>query len=306
MRYPHQELAANPHDRIAIHRKDDAWLERQWQQDNSRVVVLAGTRVRPVGGAIGWCASGEAPEGLRVLLGDRDGVTSWAVLADPSAVEGPREEWLPLRAVLAMLADAATIQDAPQLLHAVGLAEWHWNTRCCPRCGGRLISQAAGHELQCQACGRTQFPRTDPAVIMSVTHGEPGSEEERILLGRQGSWPEGRFSTLAGFCEPGESAEDSVRREVLEETGIVVGDVEYVGSQGWPFPASMMLGFTGRAVTDTIEVDNDELAEARWWTRAQMRQEAEAGELVLPGGVSISRSLVERWYGPGARLPGSW
>lgn len=304
MRYPHEELAANPHDRIAIHRKDDAWLERRWAQSGNRVLVLAGTRVRPVDGAVEWCSTDDAPAGLRLLLGERDGLTFWAVIADPLTLEGPREAWMPLRGLLPLLVDAGAVADAPQLLHAVGLAEWHWNTLFCPRCGGRLSSRAAGHQLQCVDCQRTQFPRLDPAVIMSVTHGEPGSDEERILLGRQSSWPPGRFSTLAGFCEPGESAEDAVRREVHEETGVVVGEVEYVGNQGWPFPASLMLGFTGRATIDTITVDDDELAEARWWTRAQMRVQVEAGELILPSGVSISRTLVERWYG--APLPGSW
>ena len=123
-------------------------------------------------------------------------------------------------------------------------------------------------------------------------------------LGRQAVWPEGRYSTLAGFCEPGETLEDAVRREVQEETGVVVGDVEYFGNQPWPMPASLMLGFTARAETTDIRVDEHEIEEARWLTRAQMRAEAEAGTLVLPGGVSISRSLVEHWYG--GPLPGSW
>ena len=156
----------------------------------------------------------------------------------------------------------------------------------------------------CDDCGRSQFPRTDPAVIMVVASGEPGSEDERCLLGRQASWPEGRFSTLAGFCEPGETLEDAVRREVLEESGVVVGDVEYFGNQPWPLPASLMVGFVGRAVSEEINVDRDEIDDARWFTRADMKSEAEAGTLVLPGGVSISRSLVEHWYG--GPLPGQW
>ena len=149
-----------------------------------------------------------------------------------------------------------------------------------------------------------QFPRTDPAVIMVVTSGEPGSEDERCLLGRQAVWPAGRFSTLAGFCEPGETLEDAVRREVLEETGVVVGDVEYFGNQPWPLPASLMLGMIGRAVSTDITVDEHEIEEARWFTRTEMKTLAEAGTLVLPGGVSISRSLVEHWYG--GPLPGAW
>jgi NAD+ diphosphatase len=139
---------------------------------------------------------------------------------------------------------------------------------------------------------------------MLITDGEPGSPEERCLLGRQPAWPRGRYSTLAGFCEPGESLEDAVRREVAEETGVVVGEVTYFGNQPWPLPASLMLGFTGRASSADIVCDLDEIEDARWFTRAELRAGAESGDLVLPGGVSISRSLIEAWYG--GRLPGSW
>jgi NAD+ diphosphatase len=137
-----------------------------------------------------------------------------------------------------------------------------------------------------------------------VTSGEPGAEDERCLLGRQSVWPEGRYSTLAGFCEPGESLEDAVRREVAEEVGVAVGQVEYFGNQPWPLPASLMVGFVGRAETTEIVVDKHEIEDARWFTRAEMKAEAEAATLILPGGVSISRSLVEHWYG--APLPGHW
>ena len=116
-----------------------------------------------------------------------------------------------------------------------------------------LEARAAGHELECLDCGRPQFPRTDPAVIMIVTAGEPGTPEERCLLGRQSVWPAGWFSTLAGFCEPGETLEDAVRREVAEEVGVRVGAVEYFGNQPWPLPASLMLGFVGRAASEAID-----------------------------------------------------
>ena len=139
---------------------------------------------------------------------------------------------------------------------------------------------------------------------MTVTEGEAGAESERCLLGRQASWPPGRFSTLAGFCEPGEALEDAVRREVKEEVGITVGDADYFGNQAWPFPSSLMVGFHARALTTEIRVDEHEIEDARWFTRAEMKAEAEAGSLVLPGGISISRSLVEDWYG--GPLPGQW
>jgi NAD+ diphosphatase len=139
---------------------------------------------------------------------------------------------------------------------------------------------------------------------MLVTDGEPGSADERALLGRSPAWPPGRYSTLAGFVEPGETMEDAVRREVQEETGVVVGEVTYFGSQPWPLPASLMVGFTARATGTQIDVDGSEIEEAQWFTREAMRTETEAGRLVLPGGVSISRSLVESWYG--GSLPGHW
>jgi NAD+ diphosphatase len=301
--YPHIDLAADPHDRIGVRRTDEAWLADRWADKDSRVLVIAGTRVRPVDGALPWVPPYDAPDGERILLGEQDGRTWLAVLVDPDTAAGPKEEWVGLRALLPQLAEG-TLEHAPLVFHALGLAEWRHATRHCPRCGGLLEMRASGHELQCVDCGRRQFPRTDPAVIMTVTSGEPGSEDERLLLGRQAAWPPGRFSTLAGFCEPGETLEDAVRREVKEETGVVVGDVTYFGNQPWPLPASLMIGFNGRADSTDITVDEVEIEDARWFTRAELKSQAEAGELVLPGGVSISRSLVEHWYG--GSLPGSW
>lgn len=266
-------------------------------------MVVAGNRVRPAEGRIEWLPTSKAPAGHRLLLGERDGRTWFAVRIEPAAHEILRSDgWVPLRGLLPVLA----VEDAgvaPLLLHALGLAEWLHVTRFCPRCGGPLTPRAEGHELVCSD-GHVQFPRTDPAVIMLITGGEPGSPQERCLLGRQRVWPEGRFSTLAGFCEPGESLEDAVRREVAEESGVRVGEVTYFGNQPWPLPASLMLGFFGRAENTEIIVDEDEIEEARWLTREELRAGAEDGSLILPGGVSISRSLIEEWYG--GPLPGSW
>ena len=303
MTYPHLRLSANPHDRTAVHRGDDDWIEGRWADPSTRVLVVSGTRVRPRDGRLDWVSPGEAPEGLRVLLGEQDDRAWFAVVVDAgvSRTVAP-QEWTPLRGLLPFLGEGS-VTEAPLVFHALGLAEWLFATRFCPRCGEPLHPHAAGHELRC-ANGHTQFPRTDPAVIMVVTAGEPGSEDERCLLGRQAVWPEGRYSTLAGFCEPGETLEDAVRREVAEEVGVRVGDVEYFGNQPWPLPASLMIGFVARAVTTEVRVDEDEIEDARWFTRAEMKDLAEAGTLVLPGGVSISRSLVEHWYG--GPLPGSW
>lgn len=303
MTYPHLSLVADPHDRHGLQRTDEEWLRERWEDPTSRVLVIAGTRVRPGEDGLVWLPSAEAPEGLRILLGDRDGTTWWAVIVPGDVVEAEPDRWVPLRGLLPHLGGEA-VRQAPLVFHAMGLAEWHWAHRHCPRCGGTLVARAAGHELVCTDCGKTQFPRSDPAVIMLITAGEPGSEEERCLLGRGAVWPQGRFSTLAGFCEPGETLEDAVRREVLEETGVVVGEVTYFGNQPWPLPSSLMIGFHGRAVSEEISLDDADVEEAEWFTRAEMRRRTEEGSLVLPGGVSISRSLIEHWYG--GTLPGSW
>jgi NAD+ diphosphatase len=304
---PHVRLSEGAHDRIAVRRRDEAWLDRQWADPESRVLVVSGTRVRPVDGAIAWVSPADAPDGTRLLLGEQDGRTWFAVVTGPEAAQEADAEWFPLRALLPGLVtqttEVSSMAEAPLVFHAVGLAEWLWATRFCPRCAEPLTPRSAGHELAC-VNGHVQFPRSDPAVIMLITSGDPGAEDERCLLGRNPRWPEGRYSTLAGFCEPGETLEDAVRREVLEESGVVVGEVAYFGNQPWPLPASLMLGFTGRATSVEITTDDDEIEDARWVTRAEMKAGAESGSLVLPGGISISRSLIESWYG--GTLPGSW
>jgi NAD+ diphosphatase len=302
--FPHIELAAHPHERVGERRADEAWLAATWADLETRVLVFAGTRVRSADESLRWVPSADAPEtGIRVLLGEREGRAWFALIVDPADAEGAVEDWVGLRALLPHLAGDA-VEQAPLVFHAFGLAEWLHATRHCPRCGGTLEVRMAGHELECTSCHRRQFPRTDPAVIMAISHGEPGSRDEHLLLGRQDSWPAGRYSTLAGFLEPGETLEDAVRREVAEETGVVVDEVTYFGNQPWPLPSSLMLGFRGRAVARDIRVDSVELQDARWFTREAIRQGTATGELVLPGGVSISRSLVEDWYG--GPLPGSW
>jgi NAD+ diphosphatase len=233
-----------------------------------------------------------------VLLGERDGVVYFAVIIDGGSVD---ESWMPLRGLVPVLDGDATDQAA-LIVHAIGIAEWIWATRHCIRCGGTYEVLHLGHVLRCTDCGREEFPRTDPAVIMVVTDGV--APHDRCLLGRHPAWPPGRYSTLAGFVEPGESIEQAVRREVLEESGIVVGDVEYFGSQPWPLPRSLMVGCLAKADSVDIAVDGEEIEDARWFTRDQMKAEATAGTLVLPGGISISRSLIEHWYGEA--LPGQW
>jgi NAD+ diphosphatase len=298
---PHVALSRHAHNRLGLRRTDEEWLAEARRDPATRVLVVAGNRLRPVDGEIRWTAPDDAPDGTLVLLGARDEVVHLAVIVAPEDAPGEPDEWVPLRGVLGLLAEHAA-EQAPLLMHAVGLAEWHHATRFCPRCGGTLVSRAAGHELQCTQCDRRQFPRTDPAVIMAITHGD--GDDEAILLGRNSAWPAGRWSTLAGFCEPGETLEDAVRREVAEEVGVQVGEVTYFGSQPWPLPASLMLGFTGRALSTDIDVDGAEIEEARWWTRAELEEAGRSGELVVPRGVSISSSLIETWFGRPLDGPG--
>lgn len=304
---PHVALSQHAHDRRGELRGDEEWLERTWADPTTRVLLLSGSMLRLVDGQVPWVSPAEAPDGVRLLLGEHDGVAHVAVVVAPDDAPGAKEEWVPLRTIVMTLAEqgeGAGLADAGLLMHAVGMAEWHRATRHCPRCGGRLAPRLSGHVLRCEDCRREQYPRSDPAVIMTVTDGEPGSPEERCLLGRNPQWPAGRYSTLAGFVEPGETMEAAVRREVAEETGVQVGEVTYFGSQPWPLPASLMIGFTGRALTTEIQVDGHEIEDAQWFTREDLRAGAEAGTLVLPSGISISRSLIESWYG--GTLPGSW
>jgi len=285
-------FATSSYDRVAHRRVDEQWLVAAWSSPRARAITLAGSRVLAED-SVTWRAPGATPDGIRVLLGETDEHISFAVLGGRELAE--EGSWSDLRGLLGILDH----DDAMYVAHAVGLAEWHRATRHCPACGARLEARSSGHVLHCPSCGRDQFPRTDPAVIMLITDAD-----DRALLGRQPSWPAGRWSTLAGFVEPGESLEDAVRREVLEESGVHVGEVAYVGSQPWPLPASLMLGFTGRATSTDIRVDDDELEAARWWSRDELREALDSGEVVIPAGVSISRSLVLGWYG--GEITTSW
>lgn len=175
--------------------------------------------------------------------------------------------------------------EAGLLAYARALNLWRANHRYCSRCGSPTRAARAGHMRQCIACGHESFPRLDPAIIVLVHAGDAA------LLGRQASWAPGRYSTIAGFVEPGESLEDAVRREVHEETGIAPGEITYHSSQPWPFPASLMLGFTAQADMATPVLHDGELEDARWFTREQLR----SGAVGLPPPVSISRRLIDGW-----------
>lgn len=205
-----------------------------------------------------------------------------------SAVLVPGDRWSPLREVGGEL----SARDAGLATAAVALEAWHVRHPRCPRCGEVTVSHSAGWVRRCTVDGSDHYPRTDPAVIMAVVDGR-----DRLLLGHSAHWPENRFSTLAGFVEPGESVEAAIRREVLEEVGVTVGAVEYRGSQPWPFPASLMLGFRARALSADITVDGEEVTDARWFERTELRAAVRSGSVLLPSSTSIARMLIEEWYG---------
>jgi NAD+ diphosphatase len=225
------------------------------------------------------------PEG-GIYLGRADGVAYAAVSAPQGVGVAGRtvDRWAGLREVGAALGDL----DAGLLAEAVAMIEWHERNRFSPLTGARTTVERAGWVQRDPESGVEVFPRTDPAVIMLVHDGG-----DRCVLGRQAVWPAGRFSILAGFVEPGESAEAAVAREVAEEVGIAVTDVRYVASQPWPFPQSLMLGFVARAVGTELRVDEDEIEEARWFSREELR--AGTGPQALPPAVSIARHIIDRW-----------
>jgi NAD+ diphosphatase len=262
-------LALYPPQEAALRAPTGSLAER-WAflgyDDADRLPGVAPTETRPDGPAY---LAHHVPEGMSSAL-------------------PPGDEWTPLREVGAEL----SARDAGLATAAVALYEWHVRHPRCPRCGAVTYTVRSGWVRRCVADGTDHYPRTDPAVIMAVVDAD-----DRLLLANSAAWPRHRFSTLAGFVEPGESVEHAIRREVREEASVVVGDVQYRGSQPWPFPASLMLGFRAQAVTTEIGVDGEELREARWFDRDTLRAEVTAGTVVLPPGTSIARALIEEWFG---------
>ncbi len=282
-------LARSAVDRAAEHRTDGAWLAAAWES--------AG--VLPLGPGLATAVEGDTDHPRlaflpakqidgsadRFFLGTDDDRAYFAVVSAQAPPAGDRTAGL--REVGALLAD----RDAGLLVTAIALANWHSTHTHCPRCGTPTDVAAGGWLRTCRADGSEHFPRVDPAVIMLVHDGA-----DRCLLGRQASWPPGRFSTLAGFVEPGESLEQAVVREVAEETGAVVEEVCYLASQPWPFPSSLMVGFTARAAADEPVLHDGELEEARWFTRAELI----TGEGPrLPPPISIAYRLVTTWLAAG-------
>jgi len=293
-------------DRADHLRADQAWIEARLGDPNTRVVPVWRSRsfVAEREDLIAVTVNGRggaellAAAGVSVFLGLEGGQAF--VAADLSDLDDPHTH--PVLAGCGRFEDLRVVgpvlerAEGALLAYARGLIHWHRRHRFCGVCGAPAESAQGGHVRKCSdpACAASHFPRTDPAVIMLVHDGA-----ERCVMGRQKAWPPGRFSTLAGFVEPGESLEEAVAREVWEEVGIRVAEVDYHSSQPWPFPSSIMLGFHARAELAPLRVNEQEIEAARWFTRAELRASPEDERLHLPRTDSIARRLIEDWIAEG-------
>lgn len=281
-------------DRSAAERLEDGLIDRLRADDATATLVLHGDAapLREEGGLRAVAAS-TVPDGAQwAFLGRRTDGT--AVIAAVFAADAPEPlantSWGRLRAVGGDL----TVGEADLFTEALSLGRWLMDAPFCPACGTRTQIRAAGWSRTCPKCGREHFPRTDPAIIVAVTD----HAGERLLLGSNALWSAERYSCFAGFAEAGESLETAVVREVREEAGVDLVDVRYRGSQAWPYPRSLMLGFHATAAdAGAAHADGDEIAAVRWFSRDEIG-EALAGrsDIVLPGAASISRRLIVDWH----------
>jgi NAD+ diphosphatase len=312
-------LSRSTVDRRETTRTDPARLAKLWA--GGRVILLDQKLRTPVGAGATTLATRPAARiaderpADALLLGEHDGVGYWALRQPPDAprlregVASPDsawglwtgaasedgEEWHDLRTIGALLDDTS----AGLYTTAVGLASWHARAGFCAKCGSPAERVNAGWATRCTGCGREEYPRTDPAVICLV-HDDRGVNGSRVVLARQPIWPPERYSVLAGFVEAGESLEACVAREIAEEVGVAVSGIRYLGSQPWPFPRSIMVGFAAVAPADApLHPADGEIAEARWVDRADLRAALDAGGeiegLRLPGPTSIARLMLAGW-----------
>jgi NAD+ diphosphatase len=288
--------SATPGDRAASLRMDPAWVDARLRSAETRIVPM--WRDRPLLSAAGTpvTLTGSAANAVLAVASQTVLLSIEVFAADLTAVA--EDQALRLAAAdasadLRGLVNALPGPELATLAYARGLLYWNRNARFCGSCGGPTESAHAGHLRLCQGCDRQLFPRLEPAVIALVESPDP---QPRCLLARhQGAGPDG-FALLAGFVEIGESLEGAVRREVAEEAGVTVGTVTYRGSQGWPFPAGLMVGFVAQATDETIAVDGAELLEARWFTRAEVVERIVDGPGSGPPD-SIGGWLLRSWAG---------
>ncbi len=298
-------------DRAGTLRTDEHWVATRIADPRSRALVVTRDEVlvrdeptSPGGLRLARVQLDEEPQASHdpVLLGlDREGVALFAIDVEHVRAPAPAgTRMVSLREAGALL----PLDEGGLAAYAVALVGWHRRHPHCSVCGALTDPAEAGHLRRCPHCGTEHHPRTDPVVIMVVTDGE------RLLLGRQRSWPAGRFSALAGFVEPGETLEEAVAREVLEEARVTVGAVRYVSSQPWPFPGSLMLGFEADYASGEPAIGDHELEAVRWFSREELVaaaardsggwEPAPGGALALPPPIAIARHLVDGWLARGA------
>jgi len=288
-------------NRMAERRTDSAWVRKQEEREDAVVLPVWRTRnlinntsgvPRLVGLKINTVNKIADKNTHLVFMGYRDDVPYFSV--DISYIDNPQED-LELKGFGDFTDIREVSLDLPReesglLAYSRAIAQWHKTHQFCNRCGSPSVPRDAGHMRQCtnEICNSQHFPRTDMAVIMLVSSGD------KIILGRKKDWPDDRFSILAGFVEPGETIEGAVAREVMEEVGIPITNIKYHSSQPWPYPSNLMLGFFAEALSEEIRITDDELAEARWFTRDELIDEAEA-YVKKPHSVSIARRLIAEW-----------
>lgn len=300
-------LAGSAIDRDALRRADPDLLPRLLADGATRVLVVVNGSVEVDDRGSGDRAAprlrlrGPEPEdadGLAIYLG-RDGEgTAYVAVAGRPTDEGEPRDWRTVRQLGAALPD----HEGSLLATAVAMTNWHAAHTHCPRCGTSTLPAQSGWTRRCPADQSEHFPRTDPAVIMAVVDAD-----DRLLMASGAGWhvPGGpkRFSVLAGFVEPGETFEAAVAREVFEEVGVPVTDITYVGGQPWPFPSSIMIGFTARALATELRLLDGEIAEAVWVTRSDYADHLADGSWTAGPRLSISRRLVETWFGSDLPAP---
>jgi NAD+ diphosphatase len=274
-------------DRAGALRGDERWIAARIADPATRVILADAQGVVVDGERPKLATIDELPDALELVLLGVDGDGRAIFATDPGdAVAGERRGLRDLAPVLSQ-------SEGGMIAHAVALLNWHRRHRFCSNCGARTEIREAGHIRHCPVCGVEHHPRTDPVVIMLVCDGD------RAILGRQATWPEGRYSALAGFVEPGESLEEAVAREVYEECGVRVDDVRYRSSQPWPFPTSLMLGFAADWIAGEPAVGDGELQDVRWFTR----DEVAGGAIKLPPPEAIARRLIEEWLSEARPAP---
>ena len=298
---PTLTFTAGPLDRDALARTNEKKFGTRLKSGKARIVIVWNQQhlISPNHRAL-ILSYNEAARiidldtSLLVFLGIAD-EEPWFALGLPGS-DTPPDVGKPAKFV--MLNDVIALlpaSEASTLAYARAMVIWHFNHLHCGRCGAATKISESGHSRICTntACMYRSFPRTDPAVITLVTDGQ------RCLLGRQPEWPAGMYSTIAGFVEPGETLEETVRREVYEETGVMIDAVHYVASQPWPFPSSIMLGFRAKALSTAIRRGDDELEDCRWFARDEIDDFSDLGStnigFKLPGRHSIARFLIEDW-----------